>query len=341
MEQRFSVEVALDKKIYREFGYLHMKRSKAWAAILGCDIVLMVFCVMIALFDFELRVFWIVMTMLFYFYWLFSDLYCGSISYRSANKKTRGTPTHLTFTEDGLASESALGSGKNSYAAFMDVIESDSLFAVYLSKASAILVPKDGFTEGTVDAFRDFIAEKIGPVRRVKPSKRRRLLGILLGVCFVAAMIGATLLRGYWDARLTAFGKEPYSICLPAAFEPFEIADYHFTAESDEVYVYVSSESQEELHSYGIYDLDTVTDYAEDLVISFHIDDPTFETLENGTVCMTYIKDFDDVSIFYCDAIIQSGDTFWLTEFYCDTAQRDEYAPQFLNWAATIQIAAP
>lgn len=341
MEQRFSVEVALDKKLYREFGYLHMKRSKAWAVILGCDIFLMVFCVISALFDFELRVFWIVMTMLFYFYWLFSDLFCGSVSYHSANKNTRGTPMHLTFTEEGLASESALGSGTNSYAAFLDVTEGDNLFAVYLSKASAILVPKDGFTEGTVDAFRDFIADKIGPVRRVKPLKRRRLLGLLLGVCFVAAMIGATLLRGYWDARLMPYGKAPYSISLPAAFEAFEDADYPFTALSDEVYVYVSSASREEMRSYGIYGIDTIEDYVEELVISYHIDDPSFETLENGTLCMTYTKDYDDITIYYCDALIQSGDTFWLTEFYCDAAQRDEYAPQFFQWAETIQIAEP
>lgn len=338
MERRFTAEYALDKRIYREFGYLTTRRSKAWVVLLCCEIILMALCVFGELLGERIRIAFLVFVVLYYFYWLFLDRYLGWISYRNANKKACGRPIRRTFTEEVIFSESFEGSSSTFYGALMDVMESDGLFALYLNKNSAILVPKAALQEGSVDDFRAFITEKVGPVRRVKSSKRRLVLGILLGVAFVASMVGAAFLRDYLDTKLTTYSVAPYSVQLPGEFEQYEDEDYHFTAWCDGVYVYAFSETQEDLRSYGAYGLDTAMDYAEDLTMIYGIEDPEYQTLENGAVCMIYTEDYEGETVHYCDAVVLSGDTFWFTEFYCMGEQSAEYAPQFLTWAATIQI---
>lgn len=338
MQRKFTMDFTLTKQHHREFGYLHTKRSKVWTVILVLMIILMILCVVGAYLRIAQMIVLLPLTVFYYFYWLLNDRYCGWFSYQRRNKKSDGLPAHVTFTEEGVHSDTSLGNGTTFYSAISDVMESEGLFALYISKGSAVLIPKNAFSEGTVEDFRAFLAEKVGAVRYVKPPKRRRLLGILLGVVFTVAMIGAVLLRGYLDNRLMDYSSDPYSIRLPAKFTQTE--DGHdFSAYADGVYVYAYSESQEELHSYGIYGLDTVMDYAEDFVTYYNLEEPEFQTLENGTVCVTYTTEFDDAMVYYCDAIVLSDGRFWVTEFYCMESQKEEYADRFLTWATTIQIA--
>lgn len=338
MERRFSVEFVFDKQLYHEFGYLYMKRRKFWAVFLWLTIATMVACVVnTAGGEYGVTVL-LVIAVFYYFYWLFADRLVGWGTRRNMNKRTEALPRRLTFTEESIFSEYSEGSSTTFYGAIMDVMEGDDLFALYLSRASAIPVPKNAFREGSVDDFRAFITEKVGPVRRVKSSKRRLVLGILLGVAFVASMVGAAFLRDYLDTKLARYGDAPYSIQLPGEFEQYADEDYYFSAWCDGVYVYAFSETQEVLQSYGAYGLDTPMDYAENFAVIYGIEEPNYQTLGNSTVCMSYTENFDGETIYYCDAVVLSGDTFWLTEFYCLEEQSAEYAPQFLTWAATIRI---
>ena len=339
MEQQFTVELTMNKKHHREFGYLHINRRKSWIIRFVLIILLMLLLICTALFTAHINKFLLFSTVLYYFYWLFADLYYGSLSYHNANKKAHNIPVRLTFTEDYFISESDISSGTSRYDGFLDVMEGPNIFALYVSRASAVVVPKDCFTEGTVDDFREFLTRKIGPVRRVQPSGKQRIWGSVLGVAFVLAMVGSLFLNKAWNSRLVRYDRTPYHICLPAYFEVYEDENYHFTAYSDEVTVYTYSESQKDLHSYGIYNIETLEDYVDNFVYDYSIVDYTTTTLENGTICLTYTEEYNDFSYFYCDAITKSGDTFWITEFYCAGSEKDEYEPQFLKWAKTIEIA--
>ena len=161
MEPLFSVDYSPSKKLYHEFGNIHAKRSKAWIVMLVCIILLMILTVIRAVTEGRIELVSLIPTVLFYFMWLFSDLYVGTLSYNSTNKTVRSEGGRMFFTEDEQISEASTGTSKVSYAAFPDAYESDGLFALYTSKTSAILVPKAGFTQGTVDDFRDFITRKI------------------------------------------------------------------------------------------------------------------------------------------------------------------------------------
>lgn len=340
MEQQFSVEYTGSRKLYNEFGYIHVKRQKAWAVMLICVIVLMVLAVVRVVFDGKLHVTTLIPTVIFYFMWLFSDYYTGAISYSAANKATRGDPVRLVFSENEMTSETRTSSSKIAYPSFIDGFESDNLFALYNSKLTAFIVPKAGFTEGTVDGFRAFISEKIGTVRRVQRSKRRRILGIVLGVCFVLAMVGGVFVNRWKNDRLVTYESGAYSIRLPAAFEQFGDEDYTFAANLKKgVYVIAFPEAKQIFIDGGISGIDTLEDYAELLKDVNNIRDCGTSTLENGAVCLTYTADYEDVTIYHCNVLQEKDDTFWVTDLYCDASAEEEYAPRFLEWAATIQIA--
>lgn len=340
MEQQFSVEYTGSRKLYNEFGYIHVKRQKAWAVMLICVIVLMVLAVVRVVFDGKLHVTTLIPTVIFYFMWLFSDYYTGAISYSAANKATRGDPVRLVFSENEMTSETRTSSSKIAYPSFIDGFESDNLFALYNSKLTAFIVPKAGFTEGTVDDFRAFISEKIGTVRRVQRSKRRRILGIVLGVCFVLAMVGGFFAYRWWNNRLVTFESEPYSIRLPAYFHQGKEEGYPFVANTKDVYISVASTSKQELPDKGLTGIETLADYTEYFESVFDVNSGEKRTLENGTVCYTYTVDWgNDETYYYCDAFSESDDAFWVTEFYCYTTTQEKYAPLFYEWAGTIQIA--
>lgn len=334
MEPRFSLEFSQSKKHYREFGNIHVKHTKSWVIILVCVIILMAINVAFTAFKGKLEIKFLIPTMVFYFYWLFADLYIGTLSYNNANKATRGEPARLTFTQTEMISEQAGSSSKAVYQAFTDVCESDSLFALYTSKTSAILVPKTGFTEGTADGFRDFISQKIGAVRRIPSSKKRRIWGIVLGMAFALAMAAVLWLNN----REVQFGNTPYSITLPAAFEEYKNDAFAFSARTKEVQISAFPDEKQTLLDYGITDVKTVDDYADLFAEIYELEDCTRTTLENGTVCLTYTMDYENTTYYYCDALTESSDAFWITEFYCKASAQDKYAPLFLQWANSIRI---
>ncbi len=340
MEQHFSVEYTGSRKLYNEFGYIHVKRQKAWAVMLICVIVLMILAVLRAVLYGQIDFTILIPTTIFYIMWLIADYYTGAISYGAANKATRGNPVHLVFSENELTSETSTSSSKIAYPSFLDGFESDNLFALYNSKLTAILVPKAGFTEGTADDFRDFISQKIGPIRRVQRSKRRRILGIVLGVCFVLAMVGGVFANRWWNNRLVTFESAPYSIRLPAAFTEEHEEGYPLTARTDDVYLSVASTTKQELADNGLTGIETLADYTEFFESVFDVSIGEKRTLENGAVCYAYKIDWEnDASYYYCDAFSESDDAFWVTEFYCYTTTQEKYAPLFYEWASTIQIA--
>ena len=89
----------------------------------------------------------------------------------------------------------------------------------------------------------------------------------------------------------------------------------------------------------GITGIDTLEDYAELFKDVNSIRDCSTSTLESGALCLTYTAEFEDVTIFHCNVLQEKGDTFWVTDLYCTERAEKEYAPRFLDWAATIQIA--
>lgn len=340
MEQQFTVDYSASRKLYNEYGYIHVKRQKAWGVMLICVILLMVLAVIRVVFDGKIDLTILIPTVIFYVMWLFADYYTGALSYGAANKATRGNPVHMVFSENELTSEASTYSSKIAYPSFLDGFESDNLFALYNSKLTAFLVPKDGFTEGTADGFREFISQKIGPIRRVQRSTKRRVLGVVLGVCFVLAMVGGFFAYRWWNNRLVTFESEPYSIRLPAYFHQGKEEGYPFVANTKDVYISVASTSKQDLLDKGLTGIETLADYTAFFESVFDVSFSEKRTLENGDVCYTFTVDWEnDEGCYYCDAFTESGDAFWVTEFYCDKTLEGKYASLFFEWAETVQIA--
>ena len=67
MEQKFTVELTMNKKHHREFGYLHINRRKSWIIRFVLIILLMLLLICTALFTAHINRFLLFSTVLYYF----------------------------------------------------------------------------------------------------------------------------------------------------------------------------------------------------------------------------------------------------------------------------------
>ncbi len=89
--------------------------------------------------------------------------------YIARKRMLAGTEKTVTFFhEEGYSSESDIGTSQWKYDKFDVLAETDEYFVFVFSQSHAQMHAKSGIIGGTVDEFREFIAEKTGKeIRRV------------------------------------------------------------------------------------------------------------------------------------------------------------------------------
>lgn len=98
---------------------------------------------------------------------LFMDRLMGALMYRNADKSAG--ETSYTFTPADIYVKSKNHEGGIPYDAFMEILETDARFFLCIQKRMAFVLPKADFTQGDIDAFRIFLAEKTGKtIRKVR-----------------------------------------------------------------------------------------------------------------------------------------------------------------------------
>ena len=76
----------------------------------------------------------------------------------------RGATVSYGFTEDGLTHNAKNGEiASLSYDGILKVTESPDYYFLYIAEADALIVAKDGFTEGNEDDFRTLLHAVIDP----------------------------------------------------------------------------------------------------------------------------------------------------------------------------------
>lgn len=340
MEPIFQVEYTPDKALLNSFGRLTAKRNKATIVILVCSLLLLVFFPFLLWFDSSVAVYSGTMGSLFLLFWLFYDRYAGSLN-RKMQKGTEQSATY-SFGDTDFVTHNALGETRLLYAALTELEETDEFFALYLNKHQAILVPKRSFTLGNAEAFGNFLTEKTGKRMKQRGSCRPRSAALIAGVItglvlYIVACAADTILLRNRPAKEETLTVENYSITVTENYETFDDADFLLCASYDDnVYLYVYNETDAELTQYGLECADAKA-YAEMLVELYDVD-ATFKELENGAVCVLYEVSYEDSTIYYCDAVVDGGDAFWISEFYCLSDTKSIYAPLMERYASTIRV---
>lgn len=342
-ENRFSAKVIPEKKNYKDFGRVHMKKSKASLLFLIFSIVLFALDMVLAYLNgfSELSTATVTLTYLMFFYWLFYGDFIGRASYRNINKKQQGQPLTYYFGDSSLSAYSELVSSNASYEAISDVYENDNIFVLYNSKSTGFVIPKNCFTEGTPDTFRTFITEKIGkPVKRVR-TRDRLALRIVIAVLAFAVMIGSLVAVDFIRDRVSSepaeFTTDNYSIMLTKEFEQDNDGDWDLGAFTDEAGVIVYRYTQEEISDY-VGEADSAMGYLQNMAENWGLEREDVYLNMHGAACMEYISEVDGEDWYYYDVVYLKGDDLWMTEFFCPDSESDDYYDLFDNWASSITI---
>lgn len=345
METRFEVTYVPDRKTCQEFGAITVRRQKSYWVLLGCCLVILLVLYPLCMLNEtssayqSLCIFSVVM----FYFWLMLGWNNGIGAYRNLDHLLHGSPMTHAFCDDGLHVYTGVQDAHTRYDAIVQVLETPNLFAIYISKNAAHLIPKRALQEGTLEDFRTYLGEVTGkPVQQVRGKRHPVVtwcLGIGMAVLATAVLVCMTFVQKERKERPVTLTQDGYSISLPGVFRKTTQEDAVFAAHSKEVFV--AARQQEGASLYEAWENPELT--AKDFAVKVQemnskLQEMELHDLNQGTVCLTYVNEVDGAMYFYCEAIEKVADTFWVTQFICDAENRFTYHDSFLQWAETISI---
>ena len=345
-EERFSAKWLPDKKDYHDFGRIHIKKSKVSVLYLVLAIVFFVLNIALTIAGIDLGSIVLTVAYLMFFYWLFFGEFIGRNAYKSITKQSKGLEQTMYFGDTSFSLYTELSSGNTNYKALESVCENDNIFALYVSKAAAHVLPKRAFVEGTPEAFRSFIEGKTGqPVKRFRTVDRLggRIAAAILGfVVMVVGLVGAMLVHDAISEREKTFTEGDYSITLTGQFskdmeaagESGDYCDFF----SDDVGVCVFREEDRDVIEYFEHQ-PTLEEYANDWLEYWGVAHAAMTSGEDGSLRVKY--DFTDdagETYYYYDVIRHENGCYWMTEFCCFKEDQTRYAEKFVTWGDSIEI---
>lgn len=340
----FVARLVPEKKNYKEFGRIHMKKSKLFLLylILGIVLYAVQFC-LVAFAGIEVGNFVITLAYLLIFYCLFMGDFIGASSFRAINKKLHGNAETFYFGETGFSIYSEMHTSNNSYDMIEAVYESPEIFALYIGKNTAQIIPKSAFVEGDAEGFHHYIGEKTNKQVKVVSTSDRTALKVVAAVLIFAAMMGGILLSDalYNHIEATAenqiYTYQDYSVTLPDRFSEIDVEDYAYALESRDAFIAVDNELFSEVAEY-LEEAVTLQSYVAAVMEYNDITADMREKSTDGSARFSYYVEDDGEEYFYYFVINEGNDEFWLTNFCCESSNADKYFDQFVTWADSIAV---
>lgn len=263
-------------------------------------------------------------------------------SWDARNPLLDGAPVTFRFDDTYFYDNHPLTASTADYRTLMDVVETEEYFLLYISKASAYILPKAAFTKGTPEAFRTFIAQKLGrPVTAFSQKKEhgRRLRWALLVPLLALVLSVALLLVGNVNHVITVTsenGNEVLSMEVPLYLtwedknavgatelysEEVAVVVWHY----DTAYLTETLQG-EELTPQAYMDYLYSTGYIEG--------DNDWQTDSNGNYYLSnYYQEY-----YYLTCLYWTDNACFLVEFSCLEENTLTYAHQFEEWRESITV---
>lgn len=338
-EPHFAASFLPTKQIFMDFARLHARKSRMAVCYL---VIGLIFCLGYMGLTLFLGPSWLYLLAggaVWILAWLFMGEFLGLRNWRANKKAGRDIPVSFVFGREGMTGRNALAESRIRYSALTDVREGDWIFALYVGRNQAQLLPKGAFTEGTADEFRAFLSEKIEkPIRRYR-TKSRIALKILLFVLSFALLAGLSFLpvAPLRTSMVTCYAPN-YSIRLPSDFEVGSDPEYDFFASSYDSGVYAYRITRQELRNYMGRDM-TLQEYAALLAYYAGVKEGETHMATDGSCRMTYTMVIEGTDYFFYDVISQGEDAYWETTFVCYREDQSAYEGRFAQWADSISCS--
>lgn len=352
MEPRFEVSFIADEPLFREFGETHAARNKRPRLLIVCGFLLLIcsgllFLSMVGTGDglSPFAVFTLLMGLFAVVYGLFYGRILGTSSYKISGRTFVGQPVTCRFDDAYFYTLTRLQTSTICYEGIVEAVESDRLFVLYTGKGTGHILPKSGFTLGTPEQFREFIAARTGrPVRTISMRKNARTLCLIAAAAVLAAdMAGPLLYAGYLRRAPSTLTVDNYSITVVGRFDENPESAYDLEAYRDqEIYVLACYYTQEDM-VYYCGEQDSAGDYLREFTESMEgVRQVEYGILPGGAPYSAYYwSDENDVSFFYISSFCADPERggYWLTELCCVEEKRSQYEDTFLAWADSVRIS--
>lgn len=132
------------------------------------------------------------------------------------------------------------------------------------------------------------------------------------------------------------FSEEGMSIILTDAFEELSTQLYAACYDSEDVAVFVVKDEFSANNSFSGLALD---EYAELVHSSYLAYSPADVEKIEGITCIEYRSyiENDNITYVYLTTLFKGSDAFWQIQFSCMEEKYEEYKPQFIRWAKTVE----
>lgn len=159
-------------------------------------------------------------------------------------------------------------------------------------------------------------------------------------VCVILIVITALVCCACGQPADKTYEEEGFKITMPSGFYSKELASVTYYFEKKDAIVTALKEEFTVLEQVAdINAQSTEKEYAE-LVKANNIGINTSDvkTADNGVIYFTYENSVNGKDFYYTAVITKGSDAFWLCNFACVLSDKDEFAQEFIDWAATIEV---
>ena len=144
----------------------------------------------------------------------------GKNLFAALNPRVQFGVLEFSFDDDYFYMRSPVLAVTYTYQSIMEIVETDEMFLLFISKNSTVEIPKNSFSVGNADDFRAFISQKTGlPVTPIKKGKNPFVFAMVAAAAVFVLMIASSIVRPMLPATYTDFIDGSYfSISLPGSF---------------------------------------------------------------------------------------------------------------------------
>lgn len=156
---------------------------------------------------------------------------------------------------------------------------------------------------------------------------------ILIVLCSLMMLLSFAGCSGKKTAELKEYTNGDIVLQLPSDVEETDGGeDFEYTLSNDDMIVYISSITREELEGYGWTDIDLVS-FTEEVIGGEEV--LLRKSLSNCEV-FSYVAAVEGDEFYYMIADYENNDKFYIVNFVCYSKDREKFENTFLDYAGKV-----
>ena len=156
----------------------------------------------------------------------------------------------------------------------------------------------------------------------------KRIIVLACAMLMALCMFGCSK-----EIKLTEYSNGEITLSLPEGMdEEFGDSDFEYIISKDDMIVYVSSITREELESYGYSDI-TLAEFTEELIDG---DELLLRKSFSDHEVFAYVSKVDESEYYYLISNYETKNKFFIVNYVCFASDRSKFEDAFLDYATKV-----